>query len=314
MVIAVTGGSGFIGKNLVKSLQLSGHKVRVLSRKPVYECYNKNNIQHFHGDLTTDSDLSGFLNKVDILFHCAGETLKTEHMIALHIHGTERLARAAAGKINRWVQLSSTGAYGPRRKGIVLETDELKPVGLYETSKARSDELITDLSEQGAFERVILRPSIVFGPEMPNQSLFSMLKTIEKGVFFYIGKPGASANYIHVDNVIKALTMCGLEDKAKGQIFNISDYCTVELFTALMANSLECKPPFLRFPEALIRTTSWCLEPFPHWPLKASRIDALTSFVRYPINKIENSLNYNHDIDMPSAVSSLVRFYKGQPL
>lgn len=312
MVIAVTGGSGFIGKNLVKSLLLNGHEVRVLSRTPPYSSFHTENIHYFHGDLTAHCDLSGFLNGVDILFHCAGEVLNPANMVALHIHGTERLAHAAAGRVKRWVQLSSTGAYGPRRTGTVLETDDLKPVGLYETSKAMSDELITGLAEQGAFEHVILRPSIVFGPEMPNQSLFSMLKIIEKNAFFYIGKAGASANYIHIDNVIKALIMCGFENSAKGQIFNISDYCTIEAFTELMAKSLQCKTPFLRLPEALIRKLSWCFEPLPHWPLKSSRIDALTSFASYPINRIESSLNYTHAIDMPNAVSSLVRFYRDQ--
>lgn len=310
MLIAVTGGSGFIGRSLVRSLVKAGHDIRILTRKP--DCADRSplGIQYFQGDLTTDTDLSTFLDGVDILFHCAGEILNPARMVELHIKGTERLAHAAAGRVKRWVQLSSTGVYGPRREGVVLETDDLKPIGLYETSKVRSDELVAQFSAQGAFDHVILRPSIVFGSEMPNQSLFAMLRMIENRFFFYIGRPGASANYIHVDNVVKALIECGLKDEAKGQVFNISDYCTIEVFIEMMANALQCKTSFLRLPENLVRKISWCLQSFERWPLKESRIDALTSFVRYPINKIERYCNYSHAVDMSDGVADIVRFYR----
>jgi len=104
MVIAITGGSGFIGKELAKYYIQQGDRVRLLSRSPPSKSINA---QHFLGDLTDqDIDLSDFVKDVDILYHCAGEINNKNLMQEVHVKGTQRLIDAAQGKIARWVQLS----------------------------------------------------------------------------------------------------------------------------------------------------------------------------------------------------------------
>lgn len=309
MIIAVSGGTGFIGQRLTKAIAVAGHEARVLTRKPV-DRQVAEGVRYVSGDLAGDSDLSSFLAGVDVLFHCAGEISDPSRMEDLHVKGTARLIKAAEGKVRRWVQLSSTGAYGPRRAGEVLEGDALNPVGPYEVTKAVSDELVTHAAGQGAFSSVILRPSIVYGAGMPNQSLFAMLKMIEKGMFFFIGRAGASASYIHVDNVVQALLDCGLKPQADGKVFNLSDYCTMERFVQLMAESLGVAVPTRRLPEWPVRQAARFLEAFSEWPLKASRIDALTSFVRYPTDRIEHDLQYRHRVSMAEGIADLVRYYR----
>ena len=59
MIIAITGGSGFIGRNLVSSHIEQGDEVRLLSRKKIL---NDSYIKYFVGDLSNpDVDLSNFL-------------------------------------------------------------------------------------------------------------------------------------------------------------------------------------------------------------------------------------------------------------
>ena len=310
MVVAVTGGTGFIGKRLVSALVAAGHEVRVLTRKSIDSADSFSNVRYYQGDLAGAPDFSDWLSGVDVLFHCAGELSNPSRMEELHVKGTQRLAVAAAGKIGRWVQLSSTGAYGSRRSGQVLESDALNPVGPYETTKAMSDEVVIRAAGQGAFDHVILRPSIVYGAGMPNQSLYAMLRMIERGLFFFIGRPGASANYIHVDNVVKALIDCGFKDEACGQTFNISDYCTMERFVEMMALELGVRAPVWRLPEWPVRRAANLLESIHGWPLKASRVDALTSFATYPTGKIEQRLQYAHLRSMSDGIADLVRSYR----
>lgn len=314
MIVAVTGGTGFIGQRLVGALLAAGHEVRVLTRRNIASMSVPGGPIFFCGDLTKKSDLSAWLRDVDVLFNCAGEISDPARMEDLHVLGTERLADVVAGKVARWVQLSSTGAYGCRREGEVYESDELSPVGLYEKTKAISDGLVCNFAKQGAFEYVILRPSIVFGAGMPNRSLYAMLKTIEKGLFFFIGRPGASANYIHVDNVVHALLECGFRDEALGQTFNLSDHCTMECFVEMMALELGVKVPIRRLPEWPVRLAGGLLEFIPGWPLTRSRVDALTSLVTYPVSKIERQLQYFHVRSMAEGVADLVHFYRGRAL
>ena len=190
MIVAITGGAGFIGRRLVSRHLALGDEVRMLSRRAPVESELYSSIKWCCGDLTTiKGDLQPFVDQADVLYHCAGEIRDEALMTALHVEGTQKLINAATGKIGRWVQLSSVGVYGQPREGVVTERSLLCPAGIYETTKKSSDDLVTAAGMKEAFEWTILRPSIVFGESMPNPSLFQMIRIIERGQFFFIGMP-----------------------------------------------------------------------------------------------------------------------------
>ena len=164
-------------------------------------------------------------------------------MRLLHVDGTCKLVEAGKGNVGHWVQLSSVGAYGLIRGGVVTEETPLRPTGVYETSKAESDQIVQRAAEHGAFSCTVLRPSVVFGPGMRNRSLRQMIGMIDRGLFFFIGPKGASANYIFLDNVIEALVRCGRMAAAKGRVYNLSDQRTIEDFVALIADALGKSRP-----------------------------------------------------------------------
>jgi nucleoside-diphosphate-sugar epimerase len=74
---------------------------------------------------------------------------------------------------------------------------------------------------------------------MTNRSLYALVTMIQRDLFFLIGKPGASANYIHVDNVVEALMLYWSMPQAAGQVYNLSDHRTMETFIGVIAQSLE---------------------------------------------------------------------------
>ncbi len=267
-------------------------------------------IEWVAGDLTTESDLDTFVHGATVLFHCAGEINDESRMHRLHVQGTKNLIAAASGQVSRWVQLSSTGAYGARRSGQVREDSPLAPESVYEKTKTASDALVTEAARSGAFACSILRPSIVYGSGMPNQSLHAMLRMIQKGLFCYIGRPGASANYVHVQNVVDALFLCGFRAEAIGQTFNLSDYLPMEAFVQLMAGQMEAPAPRIRLPETPVRWLASLMQPLPGWPLTLSRVDALTSFVTYPTTKIEQLMSYRHKVSMAEGIADLVRDHR----
>lgn len=310
MIVAVTGGSGFIGKKLVKRIVERGNVVRVLTRQPgsfeksplleVYEC-----------DLLTArvSDLAEALQGVDVLYHCAGQLKDVRTMKSLHVDATRKLIEAASGRIGRWVQLSSVGVYGSVDKGTVTEESGLNPGGEYETTKTDSDLMVADVARNGGFDCSILRPSNVYGAGMNNQSLYSLIEMIWRGLFFFIGKPGASANYIHVDNVVEALLLCGTMPQAAGQTYNLSDQRTMEQFIGKIAQSLGKDVPRIRVPESIIRPLAKLLGKLPGVPLTEARVDALTQRAVYSSAKIEHALGYRHRISMEEGLEELVRFW-----
>ena len=304
MKILVTGGSGFIGSRLVKRLIMDGHHVVVLSRDKSSklecggECVQVTQFDLLDGDLSLDEIVSG----CSLVFNCAGELKNKSVMEALHVGGTVRLIAAIKktaktnGRPVHFVQLSSVGAYGrsknSRAPRIVTEKTALNPIGLYEISKTQADELIAEAAEDGVFSYSILRPSNVYGAGMPNGSIRQWASMIEKNLFFYVGPPGAISTYVHVDDVVEALVLCGLNETARNEIFNISNDCSQEILVEAMARELGVPTPRRRLPEWPLRLIARALSGIPGMPISSSRVDALVARTRYPTDKLDLLLNF----------------------
>ncbi len=311
MLVGITGGTGFIGKTLVLRHIAAGDTMRLLTRRSSYDMALPNSVQVFHGDLTGPvKSLIPFVDGVDVLYHCAGEIKDQTKMYSVHVTGTENLCAAADRRIGHWVQLSSVGAYGPQCSSIITEGTPLNPVGVYEKTKTDSDQLVIDTARKGAFTYSIMRPSNVFGPTMANQSLFQMIEMINKGLFFFIGKPGALANYIHVNNVVEGLVLCGKISAAKGRIYNLSNHRTIENFVAIIAGSLRKPVPRLRVPETVIRWIVKLCGRLPHFPLTESRVKGLTSRTVYSIQRIQTELGYIHQVSIEDGLRQMVKAWE----
>lgn len=293
MRVAITGGTGFIGRALVARLLARGDSVRVLSRSAPHESGMPAGVEIFQGDLTGEPDsLIPFLNGVDVLYHCAGEIRDQEKMEALHIEGTRNLCAAAAGRVKHWVQLSSTGVYGPHKQGVVTEETLENPVGVYEKTKARADEIVREMAVKGGFTWSILRPSIVYGPGMPNQSLFQLISMIKKGFFFYIGKGKPMVNYLHVENVVSAMMAAEGHTEFFGRIYILSQSMPLQEMVQRIAARFGGRRPALRLPEGVIRFLARLAGVVPGFPLTLSRVDALTSEVVYDGEQAQRDLEY----------------------
>jgi nucleoside-diphosphate-sugar epimerase len=310
MVIAITGGTGFIGRALVHAHIERGDQVRILSRQP-HNYSVPDGAALYRGDLISSVDLlSQFVDGADILYHCAGEIRDQEKMYPVHVTGTRNLSTAACGRIGHWVQLSSVGAYGFHDIGKITEETPLNPIGQYEKTKTESDEIVIQASKEGAFSYSILRPSNVYAPDMTSRYLFLLIEMIKRGLFFFIGRPGASANYIHLTNVVDALMLCGSAPPSKAKVFNLSDHTTLEAFIAVIADELGCPSPTLRLPERAVRCFSKVFGSIPGFPLNTSRINAMTTRCIYSTDKIQNELGYVHVVSLEEGVRRLVRVLK----
>lgn len=312
MLVAITGGTGFIGRKLVMRLADSGVQVRVFTRHNTDAFKDLPQVELCLCDLVSlkQKELSSMLDGVDVLYHCAGQLTNIAKMRALHVDATSKLLEAAAGRIGHWVQLSSVGVYGQFDKGEVTEDYPLNPVGEYETTKAEADQIVMNVSGENSFSYTILRPANVFGAEMTNQSLFAMMRMIECGLFCFIGRPGALVKYIHVDNVIEGLVRCGTMPQAKDKIYNLSDHCTLEHLVAVIATNFGCKAPRLRIPYSIAYAMGKILGWLPGFPLTLSRIAALVNRSSYPISRLQNELNYYHVISIENGLQELVQAYK----
>ena len=294
-VIAITGGTGFIGSALAKQHVEFGDTVRVLSRSTEG---THNGISFFQVDLAQPSGamLRGFLDGADIIYHCAGELYDKSRMEKLHVGGTIELLSAAKGSKARWVQLSSVGAYGHCRAGLIESASPERPDGVYECTKTASDVLVRN----SGMDYVILRPSSVFGEAMTNQSLFKIVKAMKLGLFFYIGR-GVIMNYVHIDDVVGALTGLGLRTNIVNKVYILSDQIPIEEMVRSLAEGLDINQPKLRFPKTPISLLVKILGKFPKFPLTAAGLNALTKRCVYNSSLIRDDIGFTFKRDLRDA-------------
>jgi nucleoside-diphosphate-sugar epimerase len=319
MNILVTGGRGFIGKRLVEALMQKGFQFDVLSRSEVDDPTSRDrSTVLIKGDLIDPQfDFEVLASKYDVIFNCSGELHDEALMQSLHVDAIKHFVRAckvmakSQNKSIHWVQLSSVGAYGPSRpvanvERVVTEETLTNPIGMYEVTKTLADELIIQASKDGWFTYSILRPSNVFGKDMPNSSIRQLGRMIRSNLFFYIGKPGAVSNYVHVDDVAEALALCGFDSRAKNQVFNLSNDCPQEHVFGAMAIALASSEPKIRINERLIRFFVFLFSWLKWFPLKKSRVEALVNRTHYPNDKIHKLLGFVPSRDVTKTISEVL--------
>ena len=288
MRVAISGASGFIGNSLIKYCKSLKYEIKVLSSNPDFFLTD---VEIFKLDRNNPKtlELDSFFENVDIFFNCLGEINNEKRMKQVNVELTKLFIDIARKKnLTKWVQLGSVGTYGILKSGNVNETCRESPFNLYEKTKTEADKLIM----QSGIDYTILRPSIVFGKKMKNKSLYNLLNAILNNIFFYIGKNGSFLNYVHVDDVVSALVLCGNKLEANNKIYILSQMIEIEELVKCVLNFRNKKRNFIRVPKLPLQIIVIFLSLFSKLPLTLSRIDALSSFVHYDSSRIKKDLNF----------------------
>ncbi|MDF1535549.1 MAG: complex I NDUFA9 subunit family protein [bacterium] len=150
MRIAVTGGTGFVGKAVVSELLERGHQVRILARSR-QEQADSDRLSYHTGSVVTGEGLNTFLNGSDAVVHLVGiiKEAGSNTFDAVHHQGTVNVLGAARqAKIQRYLHMSALGT----REGAMSG---------YHRSKWAGEEAV----RESGLAWTIFRPSIIFGPE-----------------------------------------------------------------------------------------------------------------------------------------------------
>ena len=151
MKVFVTGGSGFVGTEVIRQLLAAGHEVRALVHsRPA--TVTEAGLEFWPGDATRPETLSGAMAGCEAVIHLIGIIRefpdKQITFQRLHIDATRNIFTAAKEQgIRRYLHMSSNGT----RKDGVAE---------YHKSKWAAEELVRN----SGLDATIFRPSVMFGP------------------------------------------------------------------------------------------------------------------------------------------------------
>ncbi len=153
MLIAVTGGTGFVGRHVVDALLRREHDVRLLVRDPARHGWLKDRagVEVVHGSLADAPALQQLVQGAGAVVHLVGiiVELGRQTFQRVHVDGTRELITAAkAASVPRFVHMSALGA----------RLDEAATP--YHRTKAAAEELV----RAGGMAHVIFRPSLIAAP------------------------------------------------------------------------------------------------------------------------------------------------------
>ncbi|MDI1351399.1 MAG: NAD(P)-dependent oxidoreductase [bacterium] len=310
MNILVIGGTGFLGRAIVEQLVYAHIDCTVLTRSPEKMARFSKPLPYIVGDLLEYENLD--LTPFQYIINCSGELKNRALMQSLHVDALQGLllrVHTSSPKIH-WLQISSVGVYGAVKKNKIMENEPFSPQGTYEITKADGELLIKNFCEIHNMSYTIIRPSNVFGCDMPNQSLAQLITMIKKGLFFYISKtPQTIAmNYVPVEDVAHFVCCCINNPAAINQDFIISDYISQAEFVEIVCAELKLKNSFLYVPELLIRLLAKLAYVIPRFPLTDSRVDALTIKTIYSTEKAQSRLAFSPSMGLKQGLKKYINY------
>lgn len=205
----VTGGTGFIGANLVRLLLQEAYAVKALVR-PHSRLDNLQNldVEIVKGDLN-DPDLSQLMVGCQVLFHVAAlySLWQSDKELLYHqnVEGTRNiLAAARQAGIERTVYTSSVAAIGVKEGGVADENYQSpvgKLIGDYKKSKYLAEQVAIQAAKQGQ-DVVIVNPSSPIGPLdiKPTPTGDIVLRFLRRQMPFYLD---TGLNFVDVRDVAR---------------------------------------------------------------------------------------------------------------
>lgn len=313
MKILITGASGFIGRHLAAAL--SKDELCLLVRTP------SGDPREIVGDVTVPESLLGVCRGIDVVFHCAGhahafaKTSKNEEAErhhAVNFEGACAMARAAASAgVRRFVLLSSVKAAPEPGKRCVNEAFEGVPETPYGRAKQDAENVVRELGARGGMEIVCLRPALVYGPG-GHGNLERMAAMIRKGLFPPLPETGNKRSLVHVDDLVRALSLVGKESRAAGKTYIVADalaYSGREIYDALRA-ALGMPPVAVSVPRSVLAFGAALgdvlnASGLSSFPLNGPVLERLTGWAWYDGALIENDLGFRAQTPLIEGLSYL---------
>ncbi|MFQ6070344.1 MAG: NAD-dependent epimerase/dehydratase family protein [Candidatus Aminicenantales bacterium] len=218
----VTGGTGFIGSNLIDYLLEKDFEIFALVRNPQnLKWLEAKNIHILEGDLFSIPPLP---SDIDFVFHIAGigSAFKPADYYTVNQQGTASLFQALTQQgvsPRKIIFLSSTAAAGPTTADQkVSESTPPHPISPYGESKFRAEGEALKYSK--TFPLVILRAAAVYGPR--DMDFLRYFRIIKKGILPSLSGPERLVSLCYVKDLCRALFLSTKKELPSGEIINIA--------------------------------------------------------------------------------------------
>ncbi|HET6608476.1 MAG TPA: complex I NDUFA9 subunit family protein [Rhodopila sp.] len=262
-VATVFGGSGFIGRYVVKRLAHQGYVVRVAVRDPEAALFLKpmgavGQVVPLFASVTNEGTVHRAIEGADVVVNLVGALAESRgaSFQAVHTEGAERIARlSAAFGVARLVHISAIGA------------DPASP-SRYGATKGAAEQAV-----RAAFpQATILRPSLVFGPEDQFFNRFGEMARLLPFMPVISGETKMQPVYVCdvADAVMAALT----HTDALGKLYELGGprVWTFREILAYILTETRRRRPLINVPAGIARLQASIMQHLPGQPLTPDQL------------------------------------------
>ncbi|MBX2872550.1 MAG: NAD-dependent epimerase/dehydratase family protein [Saprospiraceae bacterium] len=241
MRIFVTGGSGFVGRNIIPALIKEGYAVFALARsassKEKVESLGATAVE---GDLTAlGNTIMETLRACDYVLHSAAYmdfTYDPQPYYKLNVEATKNLlGLAQEAGIKRFIYISAAPVIpgSPIHNLTEKQAQPHLPRDLYPKTKALAERAVLNANSKN-FQTISLRPPAIWGPN--NHHYQDLLATVKEGKWRWIGGGNHVLSTIHVLNLANAI-LAAIKSSKGGEAYFVTDgdrRSVRETFTAIL--------------------------------------------------------------------------------
>ena len=263
MRVAVTGGSGSIGRVLLRRLQAEGHEVVSLVRARSRRALELAGSRVVEGDVRDETALRHLVGESEAVVHLAAfvhrpaaSAAQRDECFAVNFGATEALIRAVerTGRRQYVVLISSAAVYGTEFDRA-REPDPCRPATPYAESKLMAERALGAALERRTIAGAALRPPLVLGPDMPG-NFAKLLRLLRWGFFPLVGGGANAKSLVHVDDLVATVLALLLDPaRATGSVYNVAAEPPLsmrQIAAALVAGAGRA-PRYLPLPPGMLR-------------------------------------------------------------
>jgi 3beta-hydroxy-Delta5-steroid dehydrogenase / steroid Delta-isomerase len=262
--VLVTGGSGFVGANLVTELLDRGHHVRSFDRSPSPLAANPR-LEGLEGDICDSETVANAVDGIDTVIHTAAiidlvggasvSEKQRQRSFAVNVDGTKNLVHAAqAAGVKRFVYTASNSVVmGGRR---ISGGDETLPYterfnDLYTETKVAAERFVLSQNGVGGMLTCSIRPSGIWG--RGDQTMFRrVFESVLAGhVKVLVGSKSVKLDNSYVHNLIHGFILAAQHlvpgGTAPGQAYFINDGEPINMFEFSRPVVEACGQPWPKF-------------------------------------------------------------------